>query len=156
MVAYSRRTDTTDVKLSSNNKPDVHTHTHTKKITHKNWPVVKRCLMGLTVAAGEDCALPRGLWSNEDWNTPSCCKAWWEGEERQRRRGGEKVMIHSRRMNQRSVHSLQWWRRESVRVCVCVCVCKTGQHALHQHPSCLSICRHTHRNYYNYKYCIIS
>ena len=38
--------------------------------------------MGLTVAAGEDFALPRGLWGNEDWNTPNCCKEFWDGERR--------------------------------------------------------------------------
>lgn len=66
------------ITLLSNGKPDVRTHNHIRSANTENWPVVKRCLMGLTAAAGEDCALPRGLWGNEDWNTPSCCKAWWD------------------------------------------------------------------------------
>ena len=53
-------------------------------------PVVKRCLMGTSPSgapfrpevAGEDWALPRGLWGmpemdREAWNTLSCCKCCW-------------------------------------------------------------------------------
>lgn len=59
------------------------THTQTRECI--NWPVVNRCLMALTVVAGEDCALPRGLWGIRDWNTPICCKDWWETKERRER-----------------------------------------------------------------------